>query len=78
MGKKWGASCREERIECPFFISATPNFISCESALSASGYSKHFFKSKEEKTEFALQNCCKDKGEGCVYYNAIMLKYEQE
>ena len=65
-------------VECPFFKSSTPNFIACESALTANGAVKHFFRSREEKAEFALNNCCKDKGEGCVYYNAIMLRYEQE
>lgn len=66
------------RVECPFFISPTPQYITCESAFCEGGVSKHRFPNAKEKDIFLAKNCCKDRGEGCVYYNAIMLRYEQE
>lgn len=66
------------RTECPFFKSHSTTYISCESALCENGYTKHGFRTKKQKDKFMRNNCCKDRGEGCLYYNAIMLKYEQE
>ena len=66
------------RAECPFFMFMTDRTIICESALSQKGSSSHWFKSKKEKEKYLDSHCCKDRGEGCLYYNAIMLKYEQE
>lgn len=78
MAQKRLNSCGNDRVECPFFKSGTPNHINCESALSANAITQHYFKKKEEKAQYSRDYCCKDKGEGCVYYNAIMLRYEQE
>ncbi len=66
------------KIECPFYISEAAQHIVCESALTSKGSAKHFFRSKHEKERFVASNCCKNMGEGCVYYNCIMLRIEQE
>ena len=66
------------KIECPFYISGAAQHIVCESALTSKGSAKHFFRSKKQKEKFVTENCCKNQGEGCVYYNCIMLRYEKE
>lgn len=66
------------KIECPFYITSTTQYITCESALVRHGSAKHFFRSKKEMSRFIQENCCKNMGEGCVYYNCIMLRYEKE
>ena len=68
----------EAKVECPFFISGAAQHIVCESALTEKGSAKHFFRSKKEKERFVASNCCKNMGEGCVYYNCIMLRIEGE
>lgn len=66
------------KIECPFYISGTAQHIVCESSLTPRGSTKHYFQSKTEKARFVEENCCKNQGEGCVYYNCIMLRYEDQ
>ena len=66
------------KIECPFYISSTAQYLTCESALTGKGTSKHWFRSKKEKEQFVAENCCKNQGEGCIYYNCIMLRYEND
>lgn len=66
------------KITCPFYITGSAQYITCESALTGKGSAKHFFRSKKEKDRFIEANCSKNHGEGCVYYNCIMLRYEKE
>ena len=66
------------KVECPFFSYATPKAICCECAISSKGTSIHHFSYKKEKDKHFDEYWCKDRGEGCLYYNSIMLKYEQD
>ncbi len=65
------------KAECPFYISETEQYITCESALSVKGSAKHWFQSKKEKERYVNENCCQNRGEGCVYYCCIMKRYKK-
>lgn len=65
----------ENKIECPFYIEETQNYILCEGII-ANTTQKNIFSSNEEKLEYELNVCSINGGRKCLHYRNLHKQYD--
>lgn len=71
-----GRDAKGTHFQCPFYMTTTKNYITCEGILKNTT-TRHTFKTPAMKQAYTQNYCCNiDNFENCLYYQKLLDLYE--